>query len=252
MAGELLINRIESAARDCESKSRPYFTRFLTESEQAQLKNIRFPEGLSVLFFGGSGNITPARQCLGIIPSFFAQSEDELSDMFPITAVVFTFRRCDEVSHREILGTLMGLGIERDTIGDIYITEGKAAVFATDKMARYIADNVLKIGKTGVRCSLGLDFELPKRSFELMNYSVASLRLDNIVKCAACCGRTAAADKFIKPQLVQVNSVICDNVSHILKQGDIISIRGKGKFVLDSIGETGRKGNIHISVKKYI
>ena len=253
-----LINRIQSAARDCDEKSRPYFTRFLTEQEQAQLKALHFPVGITAVFFGGKGNTEPVRQCLGLIPSFYLDDDfgGELSagaaDMFPISAVTFTYRKCDTLTHRDILGSVMALGVERDTVGDIFVSDGKAAVYATEKIAELICSAISKIGRVGVKCSIGLDFELPRQQYEELRYSVASLRLDNIVKCVTNTGRTAAVDKYIRPQLVQVNSVICDNVSRILRQGDIISVRGKGKFILSEIGDIGRKGNIHISVKKYI
>ncbi len=252
-----LISRIQSAARDCDEKSRPYFTRFLTEQEQAQLKALHYPVGITAVFFGGVGNTEPSRQCLGLIPSFYLDGDtgsdfDMAADMFPIIAVTFTYRKCDTLTHRDILGSVMALGVERDTLGDIFVTEGKAAVYATEKIAEVICSGISKIGRVGVKCSIGLDFDLPRQQYEELRYSVASLRLDNIVKCVTNSGRTAAVDKYIRPQLVQVNSVICDNVSRILKQGDIISVRGKGKFILSDIGEVGRKGNIHISVKKYI
>ncbi|MFR1581825.1 MAG: hypothetical protein ACLST1_07365, partial [[Eubacterium] siraeum] len=58
--------------------------------------------------------------------------------------------------------------------------------------------------------------------------------------------------KNITPQLVTLNGTVCTDVSKQLSEGDVFSVRGKGKFILQCIGETGRKGNIHITVKKYI
>ena len=145
----------------------------------------------------------------------------------------------------------MALGIERDTVGDIYITEGKAAVFVTEKPAELIMDSVLKIGKVGVSCSYGVDFQLPKQQYEELKFSVASLRLDNLVKNMASCSRTVACDRYLKPQLVSLNGEVCDEPSRSVKQGEVITIRGKGKFLLSEVGETGRKGNTHIIVKKY-
>ncbi len=252
MAGnDLLTAQIISAARDCENKSRPYFTRFLTEAEQMRISAIRFPDSLITVFYGGERNDEAVRKCFGIIPSFYVQDTAEAEKLFPVTAITFTYRKCDVITHREILGTLMGLGIERDTVGDICVTEGKAAVFVTEKPAQLIFDTVTKIGKTGVSCAFGVNFELPKQQFEELKYSVASLRLDNVVKSVANCSRSAAADRYIKPQNVQVNGEIFDDLSKIIKQGDTVTVRGKGKFILSEIGDMGRKGNTHIVVKKY-
>ncbi len=248
---DLLVAQINAAARDSENKSRPYFTRFLTEAEQMKISGIHFPDTLITLFFGGDGNEDAVRRCFGIIPSFYLETEEEAKQMFPVTGITFTYRKCDVISHREVLGTLMGLGIERDTVGDIYITEGKAAVFVTEKPAELILNTVTKIGRVGVSCSEGIDFQLPRQQFEELSYSVASLRLDNIVKSVANCSRSAASDRYIRPQNVQVNGVTCDDLSKIIKTGDTVTVRGKGKFLLSEIGDKGRKGNTHIIVKKY-
>ena len=250
-AQDQLISRIQSAARDVLDKSRPFFTRFLTETEQMKISALRFPADLVTGFYGGEGNKDAVRKCFGIVPAFYVNEDSDLPALFPVKAITFTFRKCDVITHREVLGTLMGLGIERDTIGDICIIEGKAAVFVTEKPAELIMDSVLKIGKVGVRCTYGVDFELPEQQYEELSYSVASLRLDNLVRNMANCSRGTACDRYLKPQLVQLCGEVCDNPSKIVKEGDIITIRGKGKFLLSEIGETGRKGNVHIKVKKY-
>lgn len=252
MAGQdQLLSRIQSAAGDVLNKSRPYFTRFLTEAEQMKIASLKFSADLVTGFYGGEGNEDAVRRCFGIVPAFYVNEEGDFPALFPVKAITFTFRRCDELTHREVLGTLMGLGIERDTIGDICISEGKAAVFVTEKLAEFIMDSVVKIGKVGVSCSYGVDFELPKQQYEELSCSVASLRLDNLVRNMANCSRGNACDRYLKPQLVQLNGEICDNPSKIIKEGDIITIRGKGKFLLSEIGDTGRKGNTHIKIKKY-
>ena len=250
-SNDQLISRIQSAARDALNKSRPYFTRFLTESEQMRISALKFSDELITGFYGGEGNEDAVRRCFGIVPSFYVTDEGSFDAIFPVKAITFTYRKCDEINHREVLGTLMALGIERDTVGDIYITEGKAAVFVTEKPAELIMDSVLKIGKVGVSCSYGVDFQLPKQQYEELKFSVASLRLDNLVKNMASCSRTVACDRYLKPQLVSLNGEVCDEPSRSVKQGEVITIRGKGKFLLSEVGETGRKGNTHIIVKKY-
>ncbi len=260
MTGEL-VKEIQNAARDCLDKSRPYFTRFLSESELAQVKSVGMPKGLTVLLCGGAENKEPLRCCMGIFPSYYFEdgitpdaSDEDTAEMFPIKAVTFHFRKEDAITHRDVLGSLMALGIERDTVGDIFVTDGMAAVFVYEKVAPLIADSISKIGRVGVKVQTGTraDFALPTREYEELRFSVASMRLDNIVRCVAGTSRTGAVEKYITPQLVMLNGAVCTDVSKQLSEGDIFSVRGKGKFILHSIGETGRKGNIHITVKKYI
>ena len=266
MADRELVKDIQNAARDCLDRSRPYFTRFLSESELAQIRAVGIPKGLTALLCAGAGNADPLRCCLGLFPSYYFDgsaisdasyavvSDENTAEQFPIKAVTFTFRKEDSVTHRDVLGSLMALGIERDTVGDIFVTDGKAAVFVYEKVAPLISDSITKIGRVGVQVLTGIaaGFTLPARKYEELRFSVASMRLDNIVRCVAGTSRTGAVEKYITPQLVTLNGTVCTDVSKQLSEGDVFSVRGKGKFVLQCIGETGRKGNIHITVKKYI
>ena len=266
MADRELVKDIQNAARDCLDRSRPYFTRFLSESELAQIKSVGIPKGLTALLCAGAGNADPLRCCLGLFPSHYFDgsvisdasyavvSDENTAEQFPIKAVTFTFRKEDSVTHRDVLGSLMALGIERDTVGDIFVTDGKAAVFVYEKVAPLISDSITKIGRVGVQVQtdIAAGFTLPARKYEELRFSVASMRLDNIVRCVAGTSRTGAVEKYITPQLVTLNGTVCTDVSKQLSEGDVFSVRGKGKFVLQCIGETGRKGNIHITVKKYI
>ena len=139
-----------NAARDCISNSRPYFTRFLSESEFAQAQGISFPKDVTAVFCGGAENRDPLRCCLGLFPSFYFASDDiygydvTVAEMFPIKAVTLVYRREDTITHRDVLGSLMALGIERDTVGDIFVAEGTAAVFVYEKIAPLISDSLTK------------------------------------------------------------------------------------------------------------
>ena len=254
------IKGVLNAARDCLDSSAPHFTRFLSESELALAKSVGMPKGVTAVFCGGAENRDPLRCCLGLFPSFYFDKQiddascEEVACMFPIKAVTIAFRSGDVISHRDILGSIMALGLDRDTVGDIFIEDGKAAVFVYDKVASHIADSLTKIGNVGVKCKTDIrpGFTLPERKFETLALSVASLRLDNIVKSAVGVSRTVAVEKYIAPQLVQLNGVVCTDCAAQLTTGDIFSVRGKGKFSLHSIDGTGRKGNIHITVKKYM
>lgn len=250
-----LLHRINSAAATCANADKPYISGFLSEQQYILLSGTAFPKGVNAVFYGGQGNTSPLRARLGLFPDYYGvsdYSDEELSELMSVSCISFTFRDVDTVTHRDVLGAVMGLGLRRDVIGDIYCTTGHAAVYADSKIADYILDNITAFGKVGVSAERGLTFALPERQFGEIKGSVASLRLDNIVKCAACCSRTAALDKYIKPQLVTLCGRVCENPSQTVHEGDIISIRGKGKFQLAEAGSVGRKGNIGIKLKKYL
>lgn len=250
-----LLHRIKTAADDCLSSDKPYIVGFLTEQQHIMLSEISFPVGISAVFYGGEGNFSPQRVKLGLFPEFYgvdSYSDKDLSGLMSVSVISFSYRNIDTVTHRDVLGAVLGLGLRRDVIGDIYCTAGNAAVYADSRIAQFIIDNLTAFGRVGVTAQAGLCFTLPERQFAEIKGSVASLRLDNIVKCAAGCSRTVALDKYIKPQYVTLRGRICDNPSATVHDGDIISIRGRGKFILCDTGFVGRKGNIGIILKKYV
>jgi RNA-binding protein YlmH len=122
MAEQDLTKDLLNAARDCISNFRPYFSRFLSESELAQVQGIGFPKDITAVFCGGAENCEPLRCCLGLFPAFYFDTDKvcgydaEVAEMFPIKAVTLTYRREDTITHRDVLGSLMALGIGNQKI----------------------------------------------------------------------------------------------------------------------------------------
>ncbi len=236
---ELFYSKLDDAVCLCLTRQKPYFFSFMSERRQAvaenYLKSVCF-ENYS--FFGGYEN--SERKVLGL---FYDTSID-----FPVSALEFTFRSCDKLTHRDFLGALMSLGIERETIGDILVEDGRCIIFVKSELKDYIVSQIFKIGNVGVKIK---DADLSKlpvgRGVEENFYTVTSLRLDNIV--AAISGLSREKTKtLILSGNVSVNFIQNQNVSHTMRQGDSLTIRGKGKFILDAVlGET-KKGRIRISV----
>ena len=193
-------------------------------------------------FFGGC--MDSERKVLGLY--FY----DEI-EVFPITALEITFRRADKLTHRDFLGALMSLGIERDTVGDILVEDGRCVVFVKSDIAPYITSQLFKIGSAGVKIAEANPDTLPKgRGFDEETYVVASLRLDAVT--AAVTGLSREKTKqLICSGNVSLNGLPCDNVSRTVESGDSLSIRGKGKFKIEGVlGET-KKHRIRISIIHY-
>lgn len=197
-------------------------------------------------FFGGYNGAY--RLVLGIFPPY----DDINNDTFPISAVTFTYRDCDVISHRDILGSLMSLQISRDSIGDIIVGKGKAIVFVIDKILPLILENVRKIGRIGVNTESGFDLTkiAAEQKYTEINGTVASLRADCIVSLAANISRDKASC------MIKSNGVIIDyeevfSPSALMCEGVVFSIRGCGKFLLSSVNGLSRKNRLHITIKKY-
>lgn len=244
---ELFCSKVEDIVSLSQTRQKPVFSHFMSERKQALavsvLKKLRFE---NYVFFGGYEE--SERKILGV---FFYDFDTEDCSLFPVSPIEFRFRQCDKLTHRDFLGALMSLGIERDTIGDILVEDGRCIVFVKTELKDYIESQIFKIGRTGVKiveCNLS---DLPVgRGMETREFTVSSLRLDNIV--AAVCGLSRdKTNKLILSGVVSHNYQPEQNVSKLLKQGDSVIIRGKGKFILDKIFGLTKKGRTKITVLYY-
>ena len=167
---------------------------------------------------------------------------------FPVSAIEFKYRPCDKLTHRDFLGTLMSLGIERDTVGDILVDNGRTVVFVKSELKDYIESQIFKVGGAGVKIVQPNLNSLPQgRGTEEMSLTVSSLRYDNIVAAVSGLSRDKTA-KLILSGETTLNFAVTQNVSCTVKEGDTFTIRGKGKFKLDKILGVTKKGRHKISV----
>lgn len=157
----------------------------------------------------------------------------------------------DKLSHRDFLGALMNLGIQRDTIGDIKVGEKEAYLFCTETIADYICGNLNKIKHTNVKCVKNAEYEeLPEEKPEKQLLQVASLRVDVVVAKVYHQSRGDCLELFAAGK-VFVNGRLCENNAKVLKDGDVINARGFGKFVLVAARGESKKGKRNVEVDIY-
>jgi RNA-binding protein YlmH len=155
------------------------------------------------------------------------------------------------LSHRDFLGALLSLNIKRETIGDILVGDSNAVVFVTNTVAPLILSEITKIGRVGVKVSDSVLDVLPIREeFEDIFGTVSSLRLDSVVSVMTGLSREKASE-IILAKRVSLNHFECTSVSKTLKQADVISIRGYGRFILNEASGLTKKGRIKVNIKKY-
>lgn len=158
-----------------------------------------------------------------------------------------------EVKHSSILGSLMALGIDRDTIGDILVSGMYADIILVRSMIDYIPVQLEKVGKSSIIVERldKADITVTKPEYEQIIKVVASLRLDAIVS-ALCNISRQEATKLISRELVKVNWEVIDKNSHEIKIGDLLSIRGYGRiFIRNNLGIT-KKDNQRILFEKIV
>lgn len=208
----------------------------------------------SHLFFGGYDDAE--RKCVVFLPDYFTEDDvrdnPSLCDINYIEASVDKFNEKNaNFSHRDVLGSLMGLGIERHLIGDI-VAEGGRAVFAVkSKIAPFITENLIKISRYPVTITVYEKYEMsPKQDYVSDSDTVASMRLDAVASSVFSISRSAACDA-INGGLVSVNGIAVTKSDRSVNEGDKLSLRGKGKAVIDAVGGFSKKGRIRFSYRKF-
>ena len=246
---KLFTARLADQVSLCERDGVCHFSSFLDERQCADAEQwcARNTGGLRYRLWGGYEDAR--RKMLAVYPDY---CEEYVEGEFPLVCITFTYRKEDRLTHRDFLGTFMGMQLRRETVGDIVVSEGMAQAFVTEVAARLIMSAVSKVGRVGVRLADDRPFELENaQEYQDINGTVASLRLDCVVGLAAHMSREKAA-VLIRSDRVDVNHHTVSSVSHELREGDVISVRGTGRFILSGISGSTKKGRIHIDLRKYI
>ncbi|WP_430882863.1 RNA-binding protein [Fusibacter sp. JL216-2] len=236
--------RIIDLASQVMKKHEPAFSDFITpEDQDVALRILSQIPDVQYDLFGGYDDAE--YQIVGIFPDWMMFTKED----FPLSVVDVEMK--EEATHRSVLGSVLGLGIKRDKIGDILVYDDVIQVVAGHAMAQYISVHLRKIGRHTVKSDvLGVEGLKPKDvEYESFSASVKSLRLDAIVAAGFNIARGKAAD-LIKQERVKVNYRFVTSVSKQLGEGDLISVRGKGRIVYAGDEGTTRKDRIRVKLKR--
>ena len=235
-----------------ESESRYTFTDFLGLDGISILKELQLSAKIDsrrVTLYGGYEGAE--RQ----IARFGNPSELIWSENFPIVILEVRALRekfAEELSHRDFLGALMALGIKRGSVGDIKLSGSGAYICALEHMAPYIAENLQEVRHTRVTCERVA--ALPEGiagAFENLSLTVPSARADAVVSRLTGQSRSKSSQLF-GAKKVFVNGRLIESGSLELCDGDIISLRGYGKYIFDGTAGSTKKGNLRVSLRKYV
>jgi len=238
---ELLENRLLELNSRAYERGYNTFSDFLNMDEQSTASALNLPCSA----FGGYENAE--RVVLGF-------GEDIKSEDYPICCIEIVplqQKFADKLSHRDFLGSLTNLGINRNTLGDIIINENCGYLFCLKGISEYITDNLTRVKHTTVNCKvISIDSELKINEPEVKETIVSSLRADSVISSVYKLSRNETAELFGK-DLVFINSKAVKKTSTLLKENDIVSVRHKGRFIFCGELRKTKKDRIVVSVMIY-
>lgn len=245
----LLRKRMTEMAEKSYRNNQYLFSGFLSPAEFSicaeALDKEHYPYGV----FGG------CEQAERVMIRFGNPEEFGYEEEYPVSCLVVQpnlAKFADQLGHRDFLGSILNLGIERSVIGDIIIRENTGYVLCHDKMAEYLAENLTKIKHTYVKCTVTKEMpEALEPQLENVALSVTSERCDLVIAKLYHLSRSEALELF-REKKVCVNGKIEENNSRSLKEGDVISARGFGKFIYTGVKSVNKKEKLRIEVQQYI
>lgn len=155
------------------------------------------------------------------------------------------------LNHRKVLACLLDLGIKREVIGDIVFNDTDCYIMVSEEIKEYVIDNLRNISHTPVELTEYFGEVIKKINYETKKVFVTSLRVDSVIASMYGISRNKAQE-MVRGDLVKVNEAKILNVNHVLKENDMISVRGKGRFYLGNILGSSRSERIIVELKKVL
>lgn len=263
MANDMLLKRICDFA-NASNKGELSVSAFLSPAESALAKRYLFEQKLNQRYILYGGYSEAERRVLFVLPSYTADfdgsAEEKLQTFFPdeyksaVHALKIQGSGYRALSHRDYLGSLLSLGLERDVLGDVVVTdEYSAVVFCSEKISEFIKMSLEKVASDAVKVTdfcVGEDFS-PQKKTEPVNGTVASARLDCVVSALTGLSREKAQE-IIKKELCQLNYITETRCDAQIETPCILSVRGYGKYSVLELDGLTKRGRIRMSAQKYI
>lgn len=227
----------------------PAHTAFLTPHE-LEMARYLFGEPEGLVPFGGYEEAE--RKMLCYLPEYM-QDNALMEEDSPIVALRAVFYEGDAPTHRDFLGSLMGSGISRESVGDICVGTGTCDFFVTEEIAPYLLQNFTNAGRTKFRLSaIPLsEVQIPEPAVKIIKDTLASLRLDSVISSGFRIGRSLAA-QYVTAGKAAIDGLPCEKPDKAVTEGCKISLRGSGKIKLAKVGGQTKKNRISVEIHRYV
>ena len=253
---EVFYSRLEDLKR-CANRGNLGISAFFSPREIFLAEEYLKRSGIEFAFFGGYED-AERKKCY-FLPEFMGEIQDvsqicEYGYSFDIAALLIKGSGFESLSHRAIMGSILGLGVERDVVGDIVLLSKNEAVFFCDlKLVDFFINNLERAGRDKISVHQ-IDIskiELPKKKFLQITDTVASARLDCVVSALCSLSRERAKEK-IQNSLVELNFEVEERPDREVVAPAILSVRGVGKFRIVSVSDKTKKGRYRLLAEKYL
>ena len=240
-----ILDKVEVCLRKSGPQTSDFLDPFTISIASGILQGI---QGIRFSTWGGYQGAE--RKKIYIFPEYFEVDEEG----FQVSLICFNGNfKFFENSHRHVLGALLGSGIKRDKLGDIFVSENLIQVLADSKIASYLISNINSIGPVPVSGEeKGTEsLILHQEALKEIRATVTSMRLDAVLSAGFFMSRAKSAE-LIKKDKVKVNWQPITRIDHQLSEGDILSVQGKGRIVVMEVMGTTRKDRIALKIGIYI
>lgn len=253
---KLLISKFFDRIDLCEKTNKIETTDFLNELEQNIIKKvINLAEIDNCVFSGGFDDAD--RKLAVIYPekmrNIFENGNFKFDTIFSVFRIKIPEQDVKSFNHSVYLGGIIKLGIKREKIGDILVLDDGADIIVKKETEKFLYANLQTLTRfrdADVDNILLADVINTEKKFEDIKLITSSLRLDNIVSELARTSRNKA-NEIIEQERVLINYEQESKNTKLVKEKDVVTIRGKGKFIIDEVIGNTKKGNYIIMVKKY-
>lgn len=262
---EQFQKRITELADRAYARGIVLFSDFLDLQQQNALRGIRWKEhGIQLQTFGGYSYAE--RQMAAFVPDAlsFSPAGDTADHVLPeaspgwpypisvIRAEPSAPRYAEPLTHRDYLGSILSLGIERSLIGDLIIKDHAATIFCADRMADYICEELIRVRHTEIRAEKQAPYmiDISPETEERIG-SVASLRLDALIALAFGIQRSRAS-LLVQEGAVFVNAKLVTSNGHPPRENDLISVRKLGKCRFCGILHQTKKGRVMVRMERFV
>lgn len=240
------LKTLEGAARFAAAKGLNRFTRFLDPAQRAEAEQIARASGVAFDSFGGYPQAERAIGC------FHPYDVEIKAEDYPLVCLHarYASRFCT-LTHRDLLGAFMALGLTRDSVGDMIIEYEDIFLFVSETVAGYVSDSLTSVGRASLRFEALAEIPpMPEPKGQAFSSVVSSLRLDAVLAAAYKLSRSEASEA-IRAGLVKVDHLPCSQTDARVEEGALLSLRGKGRVRFVSSLGTTRKQRISVSFFRY-